>query len=1203
MKQFSLFFSFAFLCLVGFSQDLSNKGKEFWIPYSYHVNQNNTGPLVMTLYLTSDVKTDYKVEIYGAAVIQSDTIYAGQVVTCIIPNTYLLNNEGLFKNMAIRVSARNPIVVYSYITQSAISGATLCLPTNVLGQEYITMNYRQISNVPNSNSYFTIIATEDNTSVEITYAAVTKSRKAAGSKDTIKLNKGEIYQVLGDHNNSGQNLFFGEDLTGSRIKSIGTCKRIAVFSGSGKIRIGDCVGNANTSDNLYQQNYPVSTWGKTFLTVSSYSRLTNFYRIIKSKPEAIVKVNGNVIPAANFTNNTYYEFQSALPSKIESTEPITVAQFFTTQGCNSNPQPYDPDMIILNPVEQNISKVTLVSSNLAAVQNQQHHIHVIMSNKGSSLSSFTVDGIKIPETSWTTHPADNEFSYLYLENVAQGYHTLASDSGFNALAYGYANAESYGYSAGSNVRDLNQFASIRNKYAVVNYPSTCKESPFNLNVTLPYKPTSIAWNFFGDPDLGVNPDTLSGTNGNPLDPDTIVKSLADPTKELYVYNVKNKDKSLREFIMNKKGVFPIEIIANNPSADGCNSERVIPYDLTVYDPPTNSIATTSTGCLEDSVLLTASTVTDNIPVLKYLWEIDNIIHDTTSKIYKAKYDSDGLKKVSVSIITNIGCISKNFDTTLLLSYKPVPKFEAAGSVCLGKSQEILDKSTLKGNSTIEQWIWSFFDKQPSDTFASTATTKNTTKQFNDSILAVKLDLTTNSGCKNTLTDTLFVKPNPDVVMFLPEICLQDAVANFRSLSTIPGESKMEVFEWNFGDPKSTAEKNIGKDSVVSHVYSDPGAYTVSLSVTSNFGCNTKRDTAFYINGSFPEADFSVVNESGLCSNKTILIKNKSSVDIGFVGKVDVFWNYNDSKLNPDSTDEKPSDSSYYSLNYPNFQDRESIQIPIRLIAYSGGVCRDTVDKVITLNGSPLDSLKDLDPICTRKDKRLLDAAVIQKVSGVNGVEVYSGKGVVSEGGKYYFDPKIDSGYYTIYHKYTTEKGCFAEDSTVIRVNFTPVIDAGPDLTVLDDTTRQIYATAAGVDMKYKWFPNTYLNADTVLQPFIANPQEDIVYTLTVTGSGNCVETDRFKMTALNMVEPTNTFTPNGDGFNDIWKIRYIEKYPDCNVELYSPQGNLIYKINNGAQKAWDGTINGKPMPAGTYYYIINPKNNRKRITGYVTLLR
>ncbi|MCE2758610.1 MAG: hypothetical protein LW706_11790, partial [Chitinophagaceae bacterium] len=82
--------------MIGFSQDLSNKGKEFWIPYSYHVNQSGggIGPLVMTLYLTSDVKTDYKVEIYGGAVIQSDTINAGQVVSCIIPNSYLLNTEG-----------------------------------------------------------------------------------------------------------------------------------------------------------------------------------------------------------------------------------------------------------------------------------------------------------------------------------------------------------------------------------------------------------------------------------------------------------------------------------------------------------------------------------------------------------------------------------------------------------------------------------------------------------------------------------------------------------------------------------------------------------------------------------------------------------------------------------------------------------------------------------------------------------------------------------------------------------------------------------------------------------------------------------------------------------------------------------------------------------------------------------------------------
>jgi gliding motility-associated-like protein len=877
-----------------------------------------------------------------------------------------------------------------------------------------------------------------------------------------------------------------------------------------------------------------------------------------------------------------------------------VSQYITTVGSCGNINPNgDPEMIYLSPVEQTISKVTINSTGNSRIA--EHYVNIVIKKGGEK--TLKIDGTSINTfVNSIDHPQNSNYIY-YQATLSVGSHTIESDSGFNAIAYGYGSAESYGYNAGTNVIDLNQYVTIKNKYATVKYPATCKDAPFNLSITLPFKPLSLGWKFYGNKDLGADPDVIYGTGGFPLQPDDSIASSTNANTQLYIYKLKNNDNTSKEFIMSQKGLFPIDVIANNPTADGCSGEQVIPYDLTVYDPPTNVINPSSTGCLEDSVLLTVTTNTDNIPVLKYLWEVDNVLHDTTSKIYKTKYDSDGSKKVSVSIITNIGCISKNFDTTVLLSYKPLPKFEAAGSVCLGKSQEILDKSTLKGTSTIEQWIWSFFDKQPPDTFVSSAGTKNTTKQFTDSILPVKLELTTNSGCKNSLIDTLYVKPNPEVVMFLPEICLQDAVANFKSLSTIPGDSKLNVFEWNFGDAKSSPDKNIGKDSVVSHVYSDPGAYTVSLSVTSNYGCNTKRDTSFYINGSFPKADFAVVNEAGLCSNKPIVLENKSSVDIGFVGKLDVFWNFIDPNTKPDSTDEKPTNKSTYTRSFNNFQDKPSIQIPIRMIAYSGGVCKDTVDKVITLYGSPLDSLKDLTPICTRKDKRLLDAAVIQPVSGVNGVEVYSGKGVISEGGKYYFDPKIDSGYYTIYHKYTTEKGCFAEDSTVIRVNFTPVIDAGPDMTVLDDTTRQVLAKAAGVDMKYSWTPKIYLSADTVLQPFVIEPVTDITYKLTVTGLGNCVETDQFRMTALNMIEPTNTFTPNGDGFNDIWKIRYIEKYPDCNVELYSPQGNLIYKINNGTQKAWDGTINGRPMPAGTYYYIINPKNNRKRITGYVTLLR
>src|SRR6476620_8184904 len=89
------------------AQDFSNKGKEFWLAYSYHVGMVNSGGGLpeMKLYITSDVNTTYKVEIFGVATLQAGSIVAGQVVTVIIPTTYFIDNEGTFNGKAIRVTA------------------------------------------------------------------------------------------------------------------------------------------------------------------------------------------------------------------------------------------------------------------------------------------------------------------------------------------------------------------------------------------------------------------------------------------------------------------------------------------------------------------------------------------------------------------------------------------------------------------------------------------------------------------------------------------------------------------------------------------------------------------------------------------------------------------------------------------------------------------------------------------------------------------------------------------------------------------------------------------------------------------------------------------------------------------------------------------------------------------------------------------
>jgi len=82
----------------------------------------------------------------------------------------------------------------------------------------------------------------------------------------------------------------------------------------------------------------------------------------------------------------------------------------------------------------------------------------------------------------------------------------------------------------------------------------------------------------------------------------------------------------------------------------------------------------------------------------------------------------------------------------------------------------------------------------------------------------------------------------------------------------------------------------------------------------------------------------------------------------------------------------------------------------------------------------------------------------------------------------------------------------------------------------------------------------------------------------------------------------NAFTPNGDGINDLWDITALQAYPGCIISIYNRYGALIYNSVNYA-KAWDGTVNGKKLAVGTYYYVIDLKNGKKPLAGSVTILR
>ena len=85
----------------------------------------------------------------------------------------------------------------------------------------------------------------------------------------------------------------------------------------------------------------------------------------------------------------------------------------------------------------------------------------------------------------------------------------------------------------------------------------------------------------------------------------------------------------------------------------------------------------------------------------------------------------------------------------------------------------------------------------------------------------------------------------------------------------------------------------------------------------------------------------------------------------------------------------------------------------------------------------------------------------------------------------------------------------------------------------------------------------------------------------------------------------NTFTPNGDKSNDIWRIRATNtnKLDKAVLRVYNKRGLLLYE-SNGVKMEWDGVSAGQVLPVDTYYYTIdlNLSYIRKTYKGIVTIL-
>lgn len=96
----------------------------------------------------------------------------------------------------------------------------------------------------------------------------------------------------------------------------------------------------------------------------------------------------------------------------------------------------------------------------------------------------------------------------------------------------------------------------------------------------------------------------------------------------------------------------------------------------------------------------------------------------------------------------------------------------------------------------------------------------------------------------------------------------------------------------------------------------------------------------------------------------------------------------------------------------------------------------------------------------------------------------------------------------------------------------------------------------------------------------------------------------FEITILKLIEGinfANAITPNADGQNDTWVLEDIDAFPDALVHIYDKAGLTVYK-SSGGYTAWDGTTNGKQLPMGTYYYVIDLRDGSPIYQGTLTII-
>lgn len=587
-------------------------------------------------------------------------------------------------------------------------------------------------------------------------------------------------------------------------------------------------------------------------------------------------------------------------------------------------------------------------------------------------------------------------------------------------------------------------------------------------------------------------------------------------------------------------------------AMGCVNTYTLPDTIFISTPIAGFTSDYDTICPTSNLQFTDESVGRS---LSYLWYFgDGGTSTVKDPIYSynvnnAKYD------VKLVITDRGGCKDSVTKAGYITTIKPVPAFDIIDTLTI--CPPIETKFTFKG-SFYESFEWDFGD-------GTSSSLLNPTHFYNAyGDYKSQLILTGFGGCKDSISAMIHVY-NPGSVTTLnysPLDACNELMVNYN-LVTIP-DMKYELI---FGDGTSDTTMQTSYQ----HFYKSPAFYNPQIQYTDKQGCIAGvGGPTIKVIGAEP---FFGVDRKKFCDAGVVYFTNYT---IGNDPVVSRIWDFNDGST---STDVDP---------IHNFSQPGTYAVSQAVTTQQG--CSKTIYDTIRVYRTP-------DPYITGDSIGCLNSTLNLQANLVVPDTAITWKWTV--GGRNLNTPTIAlnfqaSGNYTVYLQATNLFGCFDTTKKDLFVPEIPTVTVTEDPIIPVTTGITLPVTYGPEVISYQWTPAKNLSCTDCPTPY-ANPKLTTTYNVRVADQYGCTNTANVTVTTvcngLNYFIP-NTFSPNGDGVNDIFAPRGVGLTRVNSMRVFNRWGEMVFeKMNFMANDrtptgGWDGNFKGKPASADVYVYII-----------------